>query len=113
MSIDNKTITESAIVTTYLADRFPLKLLPASSAPEGPHVRSKINYFVDAYLSRVLSFWGKVLEAKTDAEEKAAGSAYVEAVSREVEPLLSDAGPFFGGSEMLTLAEVSSYSVIC
>lgn len=113
MIIDNKTITESAIVATYLADRFPSKLLPASSAPEGPHVRSKINYFVDAYFSRVQSFWGKVLEAKTDAEEKAAASAYVEAVSREEEPLLSDAGPFFGGSEMLTLAEVSFYSVIC
>jgi glutathione S-transferase len=105
MIIDNKTITESAIVATYLADRFPSKLLPASSAPEGPHVRSKINYFVDAYFSRVLSFWGKVLsfwgkvlEAKTDAEEKAAASAYVEAVSREVEPLLSDAGPFLGGA---------------
>ena len=113
MIIDNKTITESAIVATYLADQFPSKLLPASSAPEGPHVRSKINYFFDAYFSRVQSFWGKVLEAKTDAEEKAAASAYVEAVSREVEPLLSDAGPFFGGSETLTLAEVNFYSVIC
>jgi glutathione S-transferase len=113
MIIDNKTITESAIIANYLADRFPSKLLPTSSAPEGPHVRSEINCFVDAYFSRVQSFWGKVLEAKTDAEEKAAAITHVEAVSREVEPLLSDAGPFFGGSETLTLAEVSFYSVIC
>jgi hypothetical protein len=32
----------------------------------------------------------------------------VEAVVKEVEPLLQDAKPFFGGSEKLTLAEVSA-----
>ena len=32
----------------------------------------------------------------------------VDAVVKEVEPLLQDAKPFFGGSERLTLAEVSA-----
>jgi len=32
----------------------------------------------------------------------------LDAVAKEVEPLLQDAKPFFGGSEKLTLAEVSA-----
>lgn len=32
----------------------------------------------------------------------------LDAVTKEVEPLLQDAKPFFGGSEKLTLAEVSA-----
>ena len=47
-----------------------------------------------------------MLAAKTSEDENAAADAYVEAVTREVEPLLADANPFFGGSSTLTLAEV-------
>lgn len=31
---------------------------------------------------------------------------FVEAVKKEIDPLLKDAKPFFGGSEKVTLAEV-------
>jgi glutathione S-transferase len=106
MEFDGETITESAIVSTFLADAFPSTLWPASTDPNGPLVRSKINFFADAYFSKVQSYWGKVLAAKTGDEEKAAADAYADAVSREVEPLLADAAPFFGGSNKLTLAEV-------
>ncbi|KAK3629724.1 hypothetical protein LTR56_017116 [Elasticomyces elasticus] len=103
---NGQTITESAIVATFLADAYPGKLWPASTDPEGPLVRSKINYFVDAYFSKAQGHWGRVLAAKSDQDEQAAVNAYVEAVSKEVEPLLADAKPFFGGSNTLTLAEV-------
>jgi glutathione S-transferase len=42
-----------------------------------------------------------------DGEEKEKlGRDLVAAVGKEVEPLLKDAAPFFGGSKVMTLAEV-------
>lgn len=50
------------------------------------------------------SFGAKSLdEAETFAKD------FVDAVSKEVEPLLADAAPYFGGSDKLTLAEVSPF----
>lgn len=44
---------------------------------------------------------------KADGEEKEKlGQELVTAVEKEIEPLLKDAAPFFGGSKVLTLAEV-------
>lgn len=106
MEFNGEIITESAIVSTFLADAFPSKLWPASTDPQGPLVRSRINFFIDAYFSKAQSHWMKVLAAKSDDEEKAAVAAYLDAVIKEVEPLLADAAPFFGGSSKLTLAEV-------
>lgn len=48
----------------------------------------------------------KALTAKTDDERDALLEELVKSVSKEIEPLLSNAGPFFGGSEKITLAEV-------
>lgn len=44
--------------------------------------------------------------AKTNEEEKKAAKSYVDAVSINIEPLLHDTRPFFGGSDSITLAEV-------
>ena len=44
---------------------------------------------------------------KAEGEEKEKlGAELVEAVRKEIEPLLEGAGPFFGGSKSITLAEV-------
>lgn len=48
----------------------------------------------------------KVAFAKTDAEAEEAAAEYVKQLVKEVEPLLADAAPYFGGSKNLTLAEV-------
>lgn len=43
----------------------------------------------------------------TDAEEKSSATqSAVDAAVKDLEPLLKDAKPFFGGNERLTLAEV-------
>lgn len=45
--------------------------------------------------------------AAPDSEEKEKlGRGLVAAVEKEIEPLLKDASPFFGGSKVMTLAEV-------
>lgn len=51
----------------------------------------------------------KVAFAKTDAEAEEAAAEFVKQLAKEVEPLLADAAPYFGGSKTLTLAEVRKF----
>lgn len=101
-------ITESAIVAQFLADAHPSHLVPASSDPAGPLARARIGFFVDAWFSKVGGLYMKTLLAKTDDEAKGLADELVKGVAKEIEPLLRGAGPFFGGSEKLTMAEVSA-----
>jgi glutathione S-transferase len=53
--------------------------------------------------------------ATSDKDRAAAGEAIVAAVEKEIEPILASqkgSGPFFGGSERLTLAEVLTGSFL-
>lgn len=62
---------------------------------------------MDAWFTKVNSFWFKAVFAKTSDEASENAQGLVNGVAKEIEPLLKDAGPFFGGSNKLTLAEVS------
>ena len=68
--------------------------------------RAKINFFVDAFMSKVNGQILPLLRAE-ESEKEALVEKILQAVEKEVEPLLKDAGPFFGGSSKVTLAEVS------
>lgn len=57
--------------------------------------------------SKVNGFYMKTLLAKTDEDASANADELVKGIGKEIEPLLAGAGPFFGGSQKLTLAEVS------
>lgn len=48
----------------------------------------------------------KTLLAKSEEEATANADDLVKGIVKEIEPLLQGAGPFFGGSQKLTLAEV-------
>jgi len=99
-------ITESAIVAQFLVDSHPSHLVKSSSEPGGPIQRARINFFVDAFFSKVNPLFHKALWNANAEDNGSALQAFVDAVVKEIEPLLEDAGPFFGGSERLTLAEV-------
>ena len=98
-------ISESGIVAQFLVDAHPSHLEKTSSEEGGALQRARINFFVDAYVSKVLGTFHAILRAEGKEAEEAAGT-YVDAIVKEIEPLLKDAGPFFGGSNRLTLAEV-------
>lgn len=51
------------------------------------------------------SYSFSILKAEGEEQEKLAAEA-VAAIEKEIEPLLKDAAPFFGGSKQLTIAEV-------
>lgn len=107
LSYNGQIITESAIVSTFLADTFHSSLVPASTDPNGPLVRARISFFVDTYFSKAHSHFYKAQAAKVQQERNVSANEYVSAIVKEIEPLLGDAAPFFGGSSTLTLAEVS------
>jgi glutathione S-transferase len=105
---DTETLTDSRTIATFLADTFP-GICPASSEPDGALERARISLFVDAYMDRVNPLVVKTQYKSRDEEERLLFARdLVEAVEREVEPLLKDTKPFFGGSERLSLAEVRS-----
>ena len=65
-----------------------------------------MSFFVDTFISKIISFMFPVILAEGEEQEVQAGKL-IEAMKKEIEPLLANADPFFGGSKTLTLAEVS------
>lgn len=99
----------------FLADAHQTHLLPPSSPTENALYRARLSFFVDAFFSKVLPSLFASIRAADETERDAAAEQLVAAVVKEVEPLLADTegkGPFFGGSEKLTLAEVQSGSFL-
>jgi glutathione S-transferase len=105
-------IPESGIVSQFLADAHPSRLAKASSEEGGALQRARINFFADAFTSKVVPKAWAGLRAQTPEELEAVGRELVDAVVKEVEPLLANAAPFFGGSDRLTLAEVLTGSFV-
>ncbi|KIW07684.1 hypothetical protein, variant [Verruconis gallopava] len=106
--ISNAVITESAIVTQFLADIHPSHLLPASnSSSYAALARARVNFFIDTWSTKIGSFMFSIFRATTEEERQAKAQEWVAAVKKEIEPLLADADPFFGGSKKLTLVEAN------
>ena len=104
--LNGEIITESAIVAQFLCDSFPSHLLPASKeSPTSALKRARINFFVDTWNTKLGSYQFAVMRADA-AEKEAKAKEWSDLVAKEIEPLLADAAPFFGGSEELTFAEV-------
>ncbi len=107
LSYNGEIIPESAIVSQFLADAYPDKLLPPSApGAAGALRRARVAFFVDTYFTKVQSHFFKFGAAKTDAAAEAVVDAAVAALVKEVEPLLADAKPLYGWSDHITLAEV-------
>lgn len=111
--LNDEIITESAVVSHFLADAFPSHLLPAShESPTAPLIRARISFFVDTWFSKVNHKMFEGFRCVTDKQREEKAGELVEAIKNEVEPLLKGCGPFFGGSKKMTLAEVSRATVL-
>ena len=97
----------------FLADLYPSDLLPASTSAEGALKRARIGFFTDTWDNKIASFMWKVLLAADESEKEQKCTEWIEALKKEIEPLLKDAKPFFGGSDKVTIAEVSSMQALC
>jgi len=103
-------ITESAIVAQFLADSRPSHLLPPSlKDPSAPLFRARVSFFTDTWNNKVQTNMYNLYKAEGEEKEKLAQST-VQMIEKEIEPLLKDAKPFFGGSSQMTMAEVRTSS---
>jgi len=68
--------------------------------------RARIAFFVDTWLTKVSGLFMPIIKADEGPEKEELGKQLVAAVEKDIEPLLKGAGPFFGGSKVMTLAEV-------
>jgi len=80
--------------------------LKKSDEEGGALQRARISFFVDTYFTKVNSLLFQLYRAKQGAEKEELAEKYVDAVAKEIEPLLQDAAPYFGGASKFTLAEV-------
>ena len=105
--LQDEIITESAIVSTFLADNFPdSSFYPKShESPTSALTRARIGFLVDTWFTKVNTLFFPVLRAEGEEKEKL-GQDLAAAVKKEIEPLLKGVAPYFGGSKVLTLAEV-------
>ena len=105
--LEDEIITESAIISTFIADMFPnSNFWPATrESPTSALTRARMAFFADTWIGKVNTYMYQIMKAEGEEKEKL-GADLVEAVRKEIEPLLEDAGPFFGGSKTITLAEV-------
>jgi len=113
LSYNGNIITESGIVAQFIADAHPSHLLPPSGPVENALYRARLAFFVDAFFSKVVPHFFASIKSASEDDRDAAAEQLAAAVVKEVEPLLAETegkGPFFGGSEKLTLAEVCSES---
>lgn len=79
--------------------------MPSSNTVEGALTRARINFFVDTWFDKVGSYWFQILRADDEAKKEDLVKEFLDKLGKEIEPLLKDASPFFGGSEKVTLAE--------
>lgn len=107
--MDEEIVTESAIVSQFLADAFPSHLLPAShESPTAPLTRARMNFFVDTWNTKIGSYFITMLKEQKMEDREKKGFEMVAAIEKEIEPLLKDTSkekPFFGGSKELTFVE--------
>lgn len=99
-------LIESAIIVQFLADVRPGHLAPPSTTPSGAISRARLGYFLDTWNNKIGSFMFNMFRATTPAARESLSQEWITAVKKEIEPLLADAKPYFGGSSRLTLAEV-------
>ncbi|KAK0669230.1 thioredoxin-like protein [Cercophora samala] len=112
LSYNGEIIIESGIVANFLADAYPSHLLPPSNSVEGALRRARVALFVDAFISKFNGQLFALYTAEGETARAEIADKAVAALVKEVEPLLADASPYFGGSDKLTQAEVLTGSFV-
>ena len=106
-ALSEEIITESAVVTQFLCDNFPSHLLPASTAsPSAALTRARIAFFCQTWNEKISPSQFAVMRAESAEEKEVKLTESIALIKKEIEPLLANADPFFGGSKDITFAEV-------
>ncbi|KIX99471.1 uncharacterized protein Z520_05047 [Fonsecaea multimorphosa CBS 102226] len=121
---DTLTLTESAQIVSFFTDIYPSHLQPTMAAlPSSPSTQSalasrveaaykryRMSFFVDTYFTKINPLMFKLVGADNGEPQDRIVEEIWRLLEREIEPLLSGVsedgkGPYFGGSERLTVVE--------
>ncbi|OAP64612.1 hypothetical protein AYL99_00584 [Fonsecaea erecta] len=121
------TLTESAQIVAFFTDIYPSHLLPTLPAlPSGSstqfaspgrvdaaYLRYRMSFFVDTYFTKINPLMFKLVGADNGEPQDRIVSEIWRLLEKEIEPLLFEVngngkGPYFGGSEKLTVVEAMS-----
>ena len=98
-------MSRSGVISHFLTDIHPSHLVKTSSEKGGALERARIEFFVDTFFSKVQN-QVYPLQSATGEDQLAKATVLVNSIVKEIEPLLQNAAPFFGGNKKLGLAEV-------
>ncbi|EDN96994.1 hypothetical protein SS1G_01922 [Sclerotinia sclerotiorum 1980 UF-70] len=105
LSYNGEILTESGVISQFLVDAHPSHLEKTSREEGGALQRARYNFFIETYFSKVAPHVVKAGIGKTSEEREQAATNAIDAIVKEIEPLVQNAAPFFGGSEKLTFVE--------
>ncbi len=74
--------------------------------------RYRMGFFVETYFNKFNPLMFKLLGAATAEKQEEKVDEMVAVLEKEIEPLLKDADPYFGGQKEMTVAEVRN-SAFC
>ncbi|KAF2840029.1 thioredoxin-like protein [Patellaria atrata CBS 101060] len=104
-NVKDEILVESAIISRFLADTKPSAILPASnSGPEAALTRARYDFFISVFEGKLLKLWYQLLFSK-DEEKEPLAKEFFKVAEEDLESLLKDSNPFFGGSTELTFVE--------
>lgn len=117
------TLTESAFIVNFLTDLYPSHLTPTIANPSDPdaikaaHTRYRQTFFTDTYFTKVNPLMFKLVGADAGAAQAKVVDDIINLLEKEIEPLFTETeedgkGPYFGGSETLTIVEVCDISPV-
>ncbi|KIW92678.1 uncharacterized protein Z519_06525 [Cladophialophora bantiana CBS 173.52] len=113
-SANTLTLTESAQIVSFFTDLYPSHLLPTiPGLVEAAHLRYRMSFFIDTYFTKINPLMFKLVGADTGKPQDKIVEEIWRLLETEIEILLSDVavngrGPYFGGSDKLTIVEVMS-----
>ncbi|KAI1615269.1 thioredoxin-like protein [Exophiala viscosa] len=109
------TLTESAAIVSFLTDLYPSHLLPSitplgtsppsSGATSAAHLKYRMTFFTDTYFTKINPLMFKLVGADQGAPQSKIVDDIITLLETEIDPLLVDAAPFFGGSQKITVVE--------
>lgn len=70
--------------------------------------RWRQRFFIDTWFRKVNPLFFKMTGAADEVARASIANTIVEIVEKEIEPLLKDASPYFGGASRITIVEVCS-----
>ncbi|KAK5188687.1 hypothetical protein LTR99_006138 [Exophiala xenobiotica] len=117
------TLTESNHIVAFLTDLYPSHLTPAITTSLSPstspspdadnmaiakaHLRYRMSFFIDTFFSKVNPYMFRLVGADSPQTQAKLVDECIALLEKEIEPLLADANPYFGGSDRITVVEVS------